>query len=193
MRIVLIVLTLLVLGGCAGAPDRTNNVCAVFDQKGGLINNWYRDAKRAERRYGVPVPVLMATINTESSFRARARPPRRKLLGIVPWKRQSTAYGYAQALNGTWSEYQGQTGRRLARRNDFGDAVMFVGWYHNQSHQKNGIALNDPYNLYLAYYSGHGGYAKGVWRNNSTAKAGAARASEMANSYAAQMRACGKR
>ncbi|WP_099867707.1 transglycosylase SLT domain-containing protein [Pararhizobium haloflavum] len=190
MRTMLIAL-LLIIGGCASAPSQTGNVCAVFDQKSGFINNWYRDAKRAERMYGVPVPILMATINTESSFKARARPPRKKLLGVIPWKRQSTAYGYSQALNGTWSEYQTKTGRFGARRADFGDAVQFVAWYHAQSNRRNGIALNDMYNLYLAYYSGHGGYSRGAWRNSSIAKNGASRAAGMAQKYANQMRACG--
>jgi hypothetical protein len=183
---------MLALAGCASAPTNTANVCSVFDQKSGFVNNWYRDAKAAERQYGVPVPILMATINTESSYEARARPPRRKILGFIPGKRLSTAYGYSQALDGTWAEYQAKTGRWSARRNDFGDAVMFVGWYHNQSNQRNGIALNDMRNLYLAYYSGHGGYSRGSWRNSSIALRGADRAAAMADRYANQMRACGR-
>ena len=193
MRAMLLALAIgLTLAGCASAPQNTGNVCSVFDQKGGFVNNWYRDAKAAERQYGVPVPILMATINTESSYRARARPPRSKLLGFIPWKRASSAYGYSQALDGTWAEYQAKTGRWGARRSDFGDAVRFVGWYHRKSHERNGIALNDMRNLYLAYYSGHGGYSRGAWRNNSIALRGASRAQEMAQKYAYQMRACGR-
>lgn len=190
MRAMLIALFVgLAVAGCATPPSNTSNVCAVFNQKDGFINNWYQEAKQAEREYGVPVPILMATINTESSFKARARPPRTKLLGIIPWKRPSTAYGYSQALDGTWAEYQARTGRGGARRADFGDAVRFVGWYHRQSHERNGIALNDMRNLYLAYYSGHGGYERGNF--SSTALYGANRAAEMAQKYAYQMRACG--
>lgn len=191
MRAMLFAGAILLLAGCATPPSHTSNVCSVFDQKSGFVNNWYREAKGAEREYGIPVPILMATINTESSFQARARPPRRKLLGIIPWKRQSTAYGYSQALDGTWSEYQVKTGRFGARRADFGDAVRFVAWYHGQSNARNGIARNDMYNLYLAYYSGHAGYERGAWQDSSIAKAGAARAQSMAERYAAQMRACG--
>ncbi|GLQ39231.1 membrane protein [Rhizobium albus] len=191
MRAMLLI-AMLVLAGCASPPTQTNNVCAVFDQRDGLVGNWYRQAKAAERQYGVPVPILMATINTESSFRARARPPRKWHLGIIPGKRASTAYGYSQALDGTWSEYQAKTGRWSARRTNFGDAVTFVAWYHHQSHQRNGIALNDMRNLYLAYYSGHGGYSRGSWRNSSIALRGADRAAQMAQTYANQMRACGR-
>lgn len=192
MRAVFIVL-MLVLGGCASAPSGTANACSIFSQKDGWFNNWYRQAKSVEREYGVPVPILMATVYKESGFRARARPPRRKILGFIPGKRASTAYGYAQALDGTWAEYKRETGRYSARRADFGDAVRFIGWYHNKSNRTNGIALNDAYNLYLAYYAGHGGYARGTWKNNAGMKNAAAKTASMARTYASQMASCGYR
>jgi hypothetical protein len=191
MRAMFIV-ALLILGGCATAPSQIGNACAVFDQRNGWFDNWYKDAKRAEAEFGVPVPILMATIYTESSFRPRARPPRTKLLGFIPWKRQSTAYGYSQALDGTWSRYQRETGRYGARRTDFGAAIHFIGWYHGVSNRQNGIARNDAYNLYLAYYSGHAGYSRGTWRNNAGVQRAARRAANMANTYAGQLAACGR-
>ncbi len=185
------ILALLLLTGCATAPTQTNNVCAVFDQKDGFFNNWYKDAKSVEAEYGVPLPILMATIYTESGFQARVKPPRTKLLGFIPWTRPSTAYGYSQALDGTWTEYQRETGRYGAGRTDFGDAVHFVGWYHAQSHQKNGIPLNDAYNLYVAYYAGQADYARGTWRNKPAIDRTARRTAAMANTYAAQLSTCG--
>lgn len=180
--------------GCAmRAPENVSNACAIFDQRGGFINNWQRQAKRAEREYGVPMPILLATIYQESRFHPRARPPRKKLLGFIPWRRPSNAFGYAQALNSTWDWYREDTGRGLARRSKFKDAVHFVGWYHDQTHRRNGIAKTDAHNLYLAYYSGHGGYARGTWRNNRTIINAAARVSSMAQTYDAQLRGCGRR
>ena len=41
-------IALLLLTGCATAPTQTNNVCAVFDQRDGFFNNWYKQAKGAE-------------------------------------------------------------------------------------------------------------------------------------------------
>ena len=41
----------------------------------------------------------MAIIKQESSFIADAKPDRRKLLGFIPWKRKSSARGYAQAID----------------------------------------------------------------------------------------------
>jgi hypothetical protein len=181
----------LALAGCANAPSNIDNVCDVFDQRDGWFNNWQGAAKRTEREYGVPVPILMATIRIESGYEAHARPPRTKLLGFIPWKRPSSAYGYSQAVDGTWLRYKRETGKWSADRNDFADAVNFVGWYHYQSHQRNGIPLNDAYNLYLAYYSGQEGYARGVWKSRPGMTRAAQRAAEMANGYAAQIQACG--
>ncbi|KAB1087715.1 hypothetical protein F4V91_15520 [Neorhizobium galegae] len=190
MRIAFFIALLTVsLSACASAPSRVTNACAIFEQRDGLFNNWARDAKKAEREFGVPVPILMATIYVESGFQPYARPPRTKLLGFIPWTRASTAYGYAQALDGTWLTYKQDTGRWNASRTDFGDAVHFVGWYHNRSHLKNGIPLTDSYNLYLAYYTGQAGYARGEFGNG--VKQTAQKSAGMAAKYEAQLRSCG--
>ncbi|MDI7860941.1 transglycosylase SLT domain-containing protein [Rhizobiaceae bacterium n13] len=186
MRGVLVVV-LLLLAGCGTVPSQTRNACAVFEQRDGIFNNWRKAAESTEREYGVPVPILMATIYAESGYQPYARPPRTKLLGFIPWKRPSSAYGYAQALDGTWERYKDETGRWTARRSDFSDAVQFIGWYHRKSHEVNGIPLNDPYRLYLAYHSGHAGYAKGSWRTNGDATKGAKRAAGMATIYSRQL------
>lgn len=190
MRGVIVVGLLLALTACAKPPSQTKNACAIFEQRDGLFNNWRRAAEKTEREYGVPVPILMATIYTESGFRHNAKPPRRKLLGFIPWKRQSSAYGYSQALDGTWDRYQRETGRWSARRTDFSDAMQFIGWYHRQTAEKSGIPLNDPYKLYLAYHSGHAGYARGSWRNNSEALNGAKRFTDITYTYARQLKSC---
>lgn len=178
----------LLLAGCATAPSRITNACAIFDQKDGPFDNWRRQAAAASREYGVPVPVLMATIYTESGFRAKARPPRKYLLGFIPWGRISSAYGYAQALDGTWANYKRQTGRWTASRSDFGDAIRFVAWYHATTARVNGVALSNTYALYLNYYYGHKGYASGKWRGNAAIQNAARRSANMANKYEAQLR-----
>lgn len=193
MMIRTLVFTLLLsLVGCASQPANINNACAIFDEKGGWFNNWYRQASKVEKRFGVPVPVLMATIHKESAFQARVRPPRTRLLWIIPWKRPSDAYGYPQALDSTWQWYREETGRSGAKRHKFSDAVHFVGWYHHQSHVKNGVPLNDAYSLYLNYYLGHGGYARGAAQNNAWVRNAATRVQRLADAYAAQLRGCGR-
>ncbi|UXM95857.1 hypothetical protein N5853_04330 [Bartonella sp. HY329] len=193
MSRILFFLTLVaLLAGCASAPTRTTNACAVLDQKNGFFTNWERSVKKAEREYGIPTPVILATMYAESNFKHNARPPRTKLLGFIPWKRQSSAYGYAQALDGTWDRYRRETGRTGAKRNNFEDAARFIAWYHRQSVQKNGVAPHDAYNLYLNYYLGHTGYARGNGRGGIAAR-GAQRAQTMSRQYDMQLRQCGRR
>ena len=178
------------LAACASPPRQINDVCAVFDQNDGWLSSWEREARAAERKHGVPVAILMATVRKESGFRQNARPPRTKLLGVIPWKHQSTAYGYSQALDGTWAQYKTETGNFAARRTSFGDAIDFVGWYHAKSADTLGIARNDAYNLYLAYYSGWGGYRSGSWRGNASIQRTARETEAVAQSYATQLRRC---
>src|SRR5690606_24779074 len=104
------------LWGCASQPSNVNDICAIYDEKGGLFNNWYRYSKKVEKEFGVPPHVTMATIWKESTFQARIKPPRKKYLGFIPGPRPSDAYGYPQALRSTWRWYQNETGRSGAKR-----------------------------------------------------------------------------
>lgn len=179
---------LLGLSACATAPSHINDICAVFDQQDGWFNNWQSAAKKAERKYGVPVPVLMATVRKESGFKAHAKPPRTKLLGFIPWKRQSSAYGYSQALDGTWAQYQREAGGFSARRSNFADAVDFVGWYHAKTADTYGVAKNDTYRLYMAYYLGWTGFKRGNW--SASVQNYARDTDKMARNYASQLDSC---
>lgn len=182
------------VAGCARTPTQTGNACAVLDQKDGFFTNWQRSAKKAERTYGIPMPIILATIYTESGFKQRAKPPRKKLLGFIPWKRPSTAYGYSQAVNGTWDQYRSKSGKNSASRTSFSDAAQFIGWYHRESVRKNGVAPNDAYNLYLNYHMGHSAYARnGGQSNSAVATQGAQRMLAMAARYDTQLRNCGRR
>lgn len=187
----LLPLTALLLAGCASQPTNINNACSIFQEKGGWFNNWYDATVDAKHKYGVPVPVIMATIRQESAFIHDAKPPRRYLLGFIPWTRPSNAYGFPQALDSTWGDYRRASGNSGADRDDFADAADFVGWYYARSHRINGIALNDAYHLYLTYYFGQGGYARGSWRKRPDIQRIAHRVANWAARYRGQMRGCG--
>lgn len=153
------ILVLLPLTGCMSIshqPSDATNLCKIFNEN----PHWYRAAKSVERRWRVPVPVQMAILHQESHFVASARPPRTKLLAFIPWKRPSTAYGYSQALNGTWALYRNSAGGLFSSRTNFADAVDFIGWYANQAYRKAGIPRSNAYDLYLAYHEGIGGYQR---------------------------------
>jgi hypothetical protein len=190
LKIVPVLLLMALCASCATPPRHINDVCAVFDQRDGWFNDWRAAATRAEKRYGVPVPVLMATLRKESGFKAHARPPRTKLFGFIPWTRPSSAYGFSQALNGTWDQYKRESGNFAARRSSFADAADFVGWYHAKSAANLGIARNDTYNLYLAYYLGWTAYSRGDWKSQPGVQSYARATAEMANRYAGQLQGC---
>ncbi len=181
---------MLALAACASPPNRINNVCAVFEQNNGWVTNWRRAAKKAERKYGIPAHVLMATIRKESGFKHDARPPRKYYLGFIPGKRASSAYGYSQALDGTWDQYQKEAGGWSARRTNFADAIDFVGWYHQKTVDTYSVSPDDAYSLYLAYYSGWGAFGKGTWRSNASLMSYAKSTAKMADDYRTQMQGC---
>jgi hypothetical protein len=175
-----------VLCGCATAPDNVEDICAIFDQKG----RWYKDSKKSEKRWGTPIHVQLSIIHQESTFKFDAKPPRDKLLGFIPWKRPSNAYGYAQALESPWAMYKKDTGRSGADRDDFGDAIDFVGWYTHQSQKIAGISKWDPYNQYLAYHEGQTGWLNESYRSNGKLKNTARRVDYRARQWGAQLARC---
>ena len=173
--------------GCtSGPPSNADDLCMIFKERPG----WYRGAKAAAKRWEIPAPVMMAVMYKESSYVANARPPRGRLLWVIPWKRSSTAYGFAQATDDAWSDYLRDTGNRFADRDDFADAVDFVGWYLNRSHRHLNIAADDARRLYLSYYAGLGGYRRGTWRNNDWLKGAAVRVGKRSARYRRQLERC---
>ena len=188
-RLAIVFLSLLVLAGCASAPPKdTDNLCQIFREKRG----WYQDAHRAQVRWGAPIPVMMSFMYQESGFHSHAKPPRTKLLWIIPWKRPASAVGYSQATNETWAAYKRATGQWIADRNDFDDAVDFMGWYIDESYRKNRIPKNDAFRLYLAYHEGQGGYARRSYRNKKWLIATAHKVSARAKTYTSQLKSCEK-
>jgi len=187
LKRLLMVLLLLQLAACASAPPRnTANLCNMFEER----RSWFRAARQAEERWQVPMPVTMAFIQHESGFRARARPPRSKILGFIPGPRPSNAMGYAQALESTWNDYKKTAPNRGARRSNFADAVDFVGWYNHNSYRINGIRRDDAYSLYLAYHEGNGGYSRRTWEGKQWLLDTAARVQGTAQVYERQIRQC---
>lgn len=175
--------------GCAKPPKNTKNLCSIFDEKGG----WYKDAKKAHKRWGSPIPVMMAMMHRESSFKRKAKPPRKRILWIFPGPRPSTAYGYSQALETTWDIYKRESGRKGADRNDFDDAIDFIGWYNHKSHKECGIRPDNAYALYLAYHEGQGGFNRGTYKNKAWLKKAAREVANRANYYQKQLQGCQKR
>lgn len=173
-------------GGQSSAPRNLDNACTILKQR----PEYARAFRATERRWEVPVHVQMATIYQESKFISDARTPFKYVLGVIPMGRQSSAYGYAQALDATWDEYRRDTGRRAAKRNRIKDASDFMGWYMNQTRQRNGIALSDARNQYLAYHEGHTGYSRGSYNRKSWLLRVASQVDQRSDMYRGQLSGC---
>jgi len=187
------VLLLFLLASCGGRdftpPRDLDNACAIVAERPRYLSAM----RAAERKWGIPVPVQMAVIHQESRFVGNARTPLQWTLGVIPMGRQSSAYGYAQALDSTWDEYQDATGNRSARREDIRDATDFMGWYMDRSHDRLGIARSDARAQYLAYHEGPSGYARRSYAAKPWLVRIAGSVASRAERYDAQLRACRRR
>jgi hypothetical protein len=171
-------------------PSTTVDACRMQSER----PKWFAAMRKTEAKYGVPVAVQLATIARESSFVADAQPTKRVGSSIFSRKvPRSSAYGYAQALDGTWDDYRRATGRRGADRDDFADASDFIGWYMNEAARVNGLAPHDAYNQYLAYHEGRAGYARGSYRAKAWLPAVARDVEAWSVVYQTQLRTCPRR
>lgn len=152
----LVLITALLIGCAEPQPQNINNACDMLNEK----KSWYSAAAHSQERWSIPMEVTLAFIHQESSFKGKAKPPRKELFGFIPWVRTSSAAGYAQALDESWKEYKKENRRRFARRSSFKDAVDFIGWYNHKSMKQLNLASDDAYSLYLAYHEGRGGFSR---------------------------------
>ncbi|MFZ7092324.1 transglycosylase SLT domain-containing protein [Primorskyibacter sp. 2E233] len=173
-------------GGSGSAPRNLDDACSILEQRRGYIQAF----RAAERKWGVPVHVQMATIYQESKFIPDARTPLRFSLGVIPMGRQSSAFGYSQALDGTWKEYLAATGNRRARRDDIRDATDFMGWYMRASRDQLGIPLSDARRHYLAYHEGRTGYRNGTYNNKAWLMRVSAEVGDRSRIYEQQLARC---
>jgi len=181
---------LLFLGSCGGgnfsAPRNLDDACAIARER----PQYMRALEATERKWDVPTHVLMAMIYQESKFVGNARTPYRFVLGVIPMGRQSSAYGYSQALDGTWEEYQQDEGRRSAKRDRITDATDFMGWYLHESEGRLGLAKTDAEAQYLAYHEGRTGYANRSYEGKPWLMDVAANVAVRSETYRAQLAQC---
>lgn len=164
----------------------TANSCILFDSKKG----WYKSTKKSFDKWGAPIALQLAIINQESSFNQFAKPKRKRLFGIIPGSRPSTAFGYAQVTNPTWDWYKSRTGNKNASRANFQDVTDFIGWYSEQSKKMLGIPKNDFYNQYLAYHEGQSGWKNKSFNSKKWLLGVAKKVETNANKYNNQLKDC---
>jgi len=179
--------SLLSLGSCSTTPPKNlNNSCDIFFEKDG----WYDDANDSFEKWGVPIHVQLAIIHQESRFKYDAQTEMEYFLWIIPTGRKSNAYGYAQVKDETWDWYIDQTGNSGADRDDFDDAVDFIGWYGNYTYHKLKVSKWDAYSQYLAYHEGHGGYKRKTYLKKPWLVKVARKVKARASRYHTQLTKC---
>ena len=182
----LLLILLLSLLSCSSIPKNTQNSCAIFEER----YLWYKHAKSTNKKWGAPIHLQLAFIKKESDFNWLAKPPRKKIFKVVPFKRPSSSFGYSQAVKGTWEQYKNETGNSLATRARFKDSVDFIGWYINKTSKILKISKDDAYRQYLAYYKGWGDYKN--YSKDKKAIIYAKSVKELASKYRKQLSLCKK-
>ena len=133
--------------GLEKKPSNIDNICSIYEEK----PHWVDNTKDSYNKWGIPAELMMAIVRHESSFRSRARPLDKK------GKRLSSAYGYSQAIDGTWKIYKKEVNRPRAKRTNFADAIDFIGWYSSKSIKKQSnkeVSRFDVNSLYVFYHDG---------------------------------------
>ena len=184
---IIIFFLLLVVSSCSSVPSNTKNSCEIFSER----YLWYKHAKKAEKKWNVPIYIQMAFIKRESDFNWLAKPKRLKLFKVIPYKRPSSSFGYSQAVKKTWEQYKKETGNSLATRARFKDSVDFIGWYTDKTAKLLKISKKDAYRQYLAYHEGWGNYKN--YKNNQKVIILAKKVAEQANKYRVQLKKCEKK
>ena len=182
-----LLLIILVVSACSSIPSNTKNSCSIFNER----YLWYKHAKKSEKKWGTPIYLQLAIIKMESGFDWLAKPPRKKIFKVIPYKRPSSSFGYSQAVKGTWEQYKKETDNKLATRTRFKDSVDFIGWYTDKTEKLLKISKKDAYRQYLAYHEGWGNYKN--YKNNQKVIILAKKVAEQANKYRKQLKKCQKK
>ena len=176
----LALIAVIALGGAfaitpkASAASDIENACTMLKEKAA----WYGGAKAAAQKWDVPMPAILAVIHQESRFKATAAAI------------NSSAYGFAQVLDGTWNSYRKANEATTADRTSFADSADFIGWYMSRAEDRIGLPTDDVAAHYLVYHEGHVGYRSGRWEDKPGLLNVAEKVARLASRYEDQLRAC---
>ena len=187
LKNIFLIPTIILISACSSIPQNTSNSCSIFNER----YLWYKHVKNTEKKWGTPIYIQLAIIKMESNFDWLAKPPRKKLFKIIPFKRPSSSFGYSQAVNGTWEQYKKETGNKLATRARFKDSVDFIGWYSHKTESILNISKKDAFRQYIAYHEGWGAYKN--YKNNQKVIGLAKKVKNQSEKYKFQLKKCQKR
>ena len=182
----LLILIIFLVSACSSIQSNTSNSCSIFSER----YLWYKHTKNSEKKWGTPIYLQLAIIKMESDFDWLAKPPRKKLFKVIPYKRPSSSFGYSQAVKGTWEQYKKETGNKLATRTRFKDSVDFIGWYTNKTEKILKISKKNAFQQYIAYHEGWGNYKN--YKQNQKVISLAKKVENQSNKYKSQLEECKK-
>ena len=172
--------------GCSSIPKNTADGCSIFSER----YLWYKHAKKTAEKWGTPIYIQLAIIKMESDFDWLAKPARKKIFKVIPYKRPSSSFGYSQAVKGTWRQYKKETGNKYATRTRFKDSGDFIGWYTNKTEKILKISKKDAFRQYVAYHEGWGSYKN--YKKNQKVILLANKVEKQAGLYKKQLSKCSK-
>ncbi len=171
------------LAGCSQPPKVINNACDILS----LHPTWYRYHVHFAHKYSVPIPTVMAIIALESGFNPQARPVKSWLVkNYIPWEYASSSYGYSQATNAAWNDFQRANPYSIYTRGDYVSSVAFISWYlSTYAVSKGKMRVDEQYIIY------HDGPNKEAHAIAPATRNYANKVLSLANTYEAQLRQCG--
>ena len=179
-----VLLALMFSAGCVttnvAPPKNQADACAILSEK----NKWEKPTFNAAYDWGVSPGTILSFIKHESSFRHDAKPVDKN------GNKLSSAYGYSQALDGTWADYE--KARGSGKRKKYEDSADFIGWYLDRISNQTGVQKNDTKNLYLAFHEGPAGFKRGTYKGKTWLINYAERVENQAEIYDNQLARCQK-
>ena len=167
-------LGVLASGQPAHSDSNIHDACKMMQERSG----WFQSVKAVSQKRQVPIPSMLAVIHQESRFNGTAN------------ARDSSAYGFAQALDGTWDSYRRATKSSDADRSNFADSVDFIGWYMTETRRRAGVADGDTASHYLAYHEGIAGFRSTRWTKKPRLIKIAKKVARTARTYEQQLEDC---
>jgi len=186
LNLILSSFVILLISACSSIPKNTADGCSIFSER----YLWYKHAKKTEQKWGTPIYIQLAFIKMESDFDWLAKPKRKKIFKVIPYKRPSSSFGYSQAVKGTWKQYKKETGNKFATRTRFKDSVDFIGWYTNKTEKILKISKKDSFKQYLAYHEGWGNFKN--YKSNQKVILIAKKVQRQSDKYKKQLAGCKK-
>ncbi|MDK9793808.1 transglycosylase SLT domain-containing protein [Vibrio sp. D431a] len=166
------------LSSCANIESTgTNtpyNACQILMKN----KDWFQASRLVAEKWGIPISVQLSVIKHESTFNGDASAT------------TSSAYGYAQALTGTFNEYKKETNNNNASRGSYSDSVDFIGWYFSKTTKSLRHSAYDAETFYLAYHDGIGGFRNGTHKKKPWLVEKAKKVQAVANQYRLQINKC---